>query len=53
MPFVSLTPFVGPVVWIGLSLSLLARGETGAALGLFYGVRGWIDNLIRPLVVSA
>lgn len=52
---VSLIPFVGPVVWIGLSLSLLAHGETGAALGLFlWGalVVSWIDNLIRPLVIS-
>ena len=52
---VSLIPFVGPVVWIGLSLSLLATGETQAALGLFlWGalVVSWIDNLIRPLVIS-
>ncbi len=52
---VSLIPFVGPVVWIGLSLSLLAHGETQAALGLFlWGalVVSWIDNLIRPLVIS-
>ena len=52
---VSLIPFVGPVVWIGLSLNLLANGDTGAALGLFlWGalVVSWIDNLIRPLVIS-
>lgn len=52
---VSLIPFVGPVVWIGLSMSLLAHGETEAALGLFlWGalVVSWIDNLIRPLVIS-
>jgi predicted PurR-regulated permease PerM len=52
---VSLLPFVGPVVWIGLSLGLLAQGETQAALGLFlWGalVVSWIDNLIRPLVIS-
>jgi predicted PurR-regulated permease PerM len=52
---VSLIPFVGPVVWIGLSLSLLAHGETQAALGLFlWGalVVSWVDNLIRPLVIS-
>src|SRR3569832_1759216 len=51
----SLIPFVGPVVWIGLSLTLLANGETGAALGLFlWGalVVSWVDNLIRPLVIS-
>lgn len=52
---VSLIPFVGPVVWIGLSLTLLAHGETQAALGLFlWGalVVSWVDNLIRPLVIS-
>ncbi len=52
---VSLIPFVGPVVWMGLSLGLLAHGETQAALGLFlWGalVVSWIDNLIRPLVIS-
>ena len=52
---VSLIPFVGPVVWIGLSLNLLVQGETQAALGLFlWGalVVSWIDNLIRPLVIS-
>ena len=52
---VSLIPFIGPVVWIGLSLSLLAHGETHAALGLFlWGalVVSWVDNLIRPLVIS-
>ena len=52
---VSLIPFVGPVVWIVLSLNLLANGETQAALGLFlWGalVVSWVDNLIRPLVIS-
>jgi len=52
---VSLIPFVGPVVWIGLSLSLLAQGESQAALGLFlWGalVVSWVDNLIRPLAIS-
>ncbi|MCA1978043.1 MAG: AI-2E family transporter [Thiobacillus sp.] len=52
---VSLIPFVGPVVWLGLSANLLAHGETQAALGLFlWGalVVSWVDNLIRPLVIS-
>jgi predicted PurR-regulated permease PerM len=52
---VSLIPFAGPVVWIGLSLGLLAHGESQAALGLFlWGalVVSWVDNLIRPLVIS-
>lgn len=52
---ISLIPFAGPLVWVGLSLSLLAQGETQAALGLFlWGalVVSWVDNLIRPLVIS-
>lgn len=52
---VSLIPFVGPIVWVGLSLSLLVTGQTHAAIGLFlWGalVVSWIDNLIRPLVIS-
>ncbi len=52
---VSLIPFVGPVVWIGLGLNLLAHGATQAAIGLFlWGalVVSWVDNLIRPLVIS-
>lgn len=52
---VSLIPFAGPVVWIGLSIGLLANGEMYAALGLFlWGalVVSWVDNLIRPLVIS-
>lgn len=52
---VSLIPFLGPVVWISLSLGLLAHGETNAAIGLFlWGalVVSWVDNLIRPLAIS-
>lgn len=52
---VSLIPFAGPLVWIGLGLSLLAQGETTAAIGLFlWGglVVSWVDNLIRPLAIS-
>lgn len=52
---ISLIPFVGPVVWIGLSLGLLAQGETGAAVGLaVWGalVVSSVDNLIRPLAIS-
>jgi predicted PurR-regulated permease PerM len=52
---VSLIPFLGPVVWVSLSIGLLAHGETQAAIGLFlWGalVVSWVDNLIRPLVIS-
>jgi predicted PurR-regulated permease PerM len=49
-------PFGTPVVWGAASAWLLLTGETGAAIGLFlWGalVVSWVDNLIRPLVVSA
>ena len=52
---VSLIPFVGPVVWISLSIGLFINGETAAAVGLFlWGalVVSWVDNLIRPIVIS-
>jgi predicted PurR-regulated permease PerM len=52
---VSLIPFGAPVVWVSLSLGLLAHGQTQAALGLFlWGALAvsWIDNLIRPLAIS-
>lgn len=52
---ISLIPFVGPIVWISLSLALLAHGETQAAIGLLlWGalVVSWVDNLIRPLAIS-
>lgn len=52
---VSLIPFVGPVVWISLSVGLFINGETAAAVGLFlWGalVVSWVDNLIRPIVIS-
>jgi predicted PurR-regulated permease PerM len=52
---VSLIPFVGPVVWVSLSAGLFISGDTAAAVGLFlWGalVVSWVDNLIRPLVIS-
>lgn len=52
---VSLIPFAGPVVWVGLGLGLLAHDQTSAAIGLFLWcglVVSWVDNLIRPLVIS-
>lgn len=52
---VSLIPFAGPIVWVSLSAGLFIQGETAAALGLFlWGalVVSWVDNLIRPLVIS-
>jgi predicted PurR-regulated permease PerM len=52
---VSLIPFVGPIVWLSLAAGLLIQGQTAAAIGLFlWGalVVSWVDNLIRPLVIS-
>ncbi len=52
---VALIPFVVPFMWGGASLWLLVNGETYAALGLFlWGATAvsWIDNIVRPLVIS-
>ncbi len=52
---VALIPFVVPFMWIGASLWLLLSGETTAAIGLFiWGATAvsWIDNVVRPLVIS-
>lgn len=51
----ALIPFMTPVVWVGASLWLVIIGRTGAGLGLFlWGVLAisWIDNIVRPLVIS-
>ncbi len=53
---IALIPFGTPVVWISLSIWLLAMDRTGAAIGLFlYGalVISWVDNLVRPMVISS
>lgn len=53
---VAMIPFGTPVVWIGASLWLLAHGQPWAATSLaLWGalVVSWVDNLIRPLVISA
>lgn len=52
---ISLIPFAGPIVWASLSAGLFINGETTAAVGLFlWGalVVSWVDNLIRPIVIS-
>jgi predicted PurR-regulated permease PerM len=52
---VALIPFVVPFMWGGASLWLLLTGNTVEALGLFlWGLIAvsWIDNLVRPLVIS-
>lgn len=52
---VGLVPFVVPFVWASASLWLFLTGKTVAAVGLFiWGLTAvsWIDNLVRPLVIS-
>lgn len=54
--FVGILPIIGPwLVWVPADIYLFATGRTGAAFGmLIYGliVISWIDNIIRPFIVS-
>lgn len=53
--FVALIPFGTPLVWGSLSLWLFLNGQNAAGLGLFlWGalVISWVDNLIRPWIIS-
>lgn len=52
---VGLVPFVVPFIWIGASLYLYLTGQTIEAVGLFiWGLTAvsWIDNVVRPVVIS-
>ncbi len=52
----SLIPFGTPLVWGAASIWLLVHGQIWAGVGLaLWGatVVSWIDNLIRPLVISS
>ena len=52
---IALVPFGTPFVWGGISLTLIAQGHTVEGVGLLiWGavVVSWVDNLIRPLVIS-
>ncbi len=52
---VALIPFGAPLVWGSIGVWLLLQGEVGAGIGLLlWGalVISWIDNLVRPLVIS-
>ena len=52
---VALIPFGAPLVWGSIGIWLLARGDTAAGIGLLlWGALAvsWIDNLVRPLVIS-
>ena len=53
--FLALIPFGTPVAWVSASLWLLATGHQWEALSLaLWGalVVSWVDNIIRPLVIS-
>lgn len=53
---VALIPFGAPVVWGSLGMWLLMTGQTLEGIGLLlWGalVVSWVDNLIRPLVISS
>jgi len=52
---IGLIPFGAPLVWVSIGVWLLLRGEVGAGIGLLlWGVLAisWIDNLVRPLIIS-
>lgn len=52
---VALIPFGTPVAWGTLSIWLLAKGDTFNGIGLLlWGtlVVSWVDNLVRPIVIS-
>ena len=51
----AMIPFGTPVAWGGASLWLMLHGERAAGLALFlWGalVVSWVDNIVRPLVIS-
>lgn len=52
---VGLVPFIVPFMWGSASVWLYLTGETAAAIGLaIWGLTAvsWIDNIVRPLVIS-
>jgi predicted PurR-regulated permease PerM len=52
---IGLIPFALPIMWVSVSGWLYLTGETVAAIGLFlWGLTAvsWIDNVVRPLVIS-
>jgi len=52
----ALIPFGAPVIWVPAGAFLILQGDWMAGLGvLLWGmlVVSWIDNLIRPMVISA
>lgn len=52
---IALIPFGTPFAWGGVSVWLLTQGHTTEGIGLaLWGmlVISWVDNLIRPIVIS-
>ncbi|MBP2279344.1 putative PurR-regulated permease PerM [Psychrobacter sp. PL19] len=52
---VALIPFGTPFAWGAVSIWLLSQGQTTEGIGLaLWGVLviSWVDNLIRPIVIS-
>lgn len=52
---IALVPFGAPLIWGSAGIWLLLTDRTGAGIGLLlWGLLAvsWIDNLIRPLVIS-
>jgi predicted PurR-regulated permease PerM len=52
---IALVPFGAPLIWLSAAIWLLITDRTGA--GIFLLVWGavpvsWVDNLVRPLVIS-
>lgn len=53
---IALIPFGTPFAWGGVVLWLLAQGQVFDAVGLLlWGVLivSWVDNIVRPLVISS
>jgi predicted PurR-regulated permease PerM len=52
---IALIPFGAPLVWGSLSVWMLVTGNVGAGIGLLlWGLLlvSWMDNIVRPLVIS-
>jgi predicted PurR-regulated permease PerM len=52
---IALVPFGAPLIWGSIGLWLLLTGDTWAGVGLLaWGALmvSWVDNLVRPLVIS-
>ncbi len=52
---VALVPFGAPLIWGSIGIWLLLQGQVAAGIGLLlwgFLVISWIDNLVRPMVIS-